>query len=119
MILNAAAVQRGLAHGSLYKTDALDLSEDRGKQLVRTAARKIPQAIFQALRGAIRLFALCLGANCAAAADSSHVSAQRTAKHRPLLPAGSVHVTCLLLNALVPFRTHVALEEPRSQVHAA
>ena len=37
MILNAAAVQRGLAHGSLYKTDALDLTEDKGKQLVRTA----------------------------------------------------------------------------------
>ena len=35
MILNAAAVQRGLAHGSLYKTDALDLSEEKGKQLVR------------------------------------------------------------------------------------
>lgn len=35
MILNAAAVQRGLAHGSLYKTDALDLTEEKGKQLVR------------------------------------------------------------------------------------
>ncbi|KAK9845769.1 hypothetical protein WJX81_002042 [Elliptochloris bilobata] len=34
MILNAAAVQRGLAHGSLYKTETLDLSEDKGKQQV-------------------------------------------------------------------------------------
>lgn len=40
MILNAAAVQRGLAHGSLYKTDALDLAEEKGKQLVR--ARGLP-----------------------------------------------------------------------------
>ena len=39
MILNAAAVQRGLAHGSLYKTDAVDLAEERGKQLVRLWAR--------------------------------------------------------------------------------
>ena len=38
MILNAAAVQRGLAHGSLYKTDALDLTEEKGKQLVRNIA---------------------------------------------------------------------------------
>ncbi len=36
MILNAAAVQRGLAHGSLYKTDAVDLAEEKGKQLVRS-----------------------------------------------------------------------------------
>jgi len=35
MILNAAAVQRGLAHGSLYKTDAVDLADEKGKQLVR------------------------------------------------------------------------------------
>ncbi len=57
MILNAAAVQRGLAHGSLYKTDAVDLAEERGKQLVR--------------RWACGLVAGCAGNDCPRATGRS------------------------------------------------
>ena len=31
MILNKSAVERGLAHATLYKTEALDLHEERGE----------------------------------------------------------------------------------------
>ena len=36
MILNKSAVDRGLAHGTLFKTEALDLRDDKGKAMVRT-----------------------------------------------------------------------------------
>ncbi len=34
MILNKSAVDRGLAHGTLFKTEALDLRDDKGKFMV-------------------------------------------------------------------------------------
>ena len=36
MILNKSAVDRGLAHGTLFKTEALDLRDDKGKFMVGT-----------------------------------------------------------------------------------
>ncbi len=36
MILNKSAVDRGLAHGTLFKTEGLDLREDKGKTMVST-----------------------------------------------------------------------------------
>ena len=33
MILNKAAVDRGLAHGSVIKTEAVDLRLDKGKEM--------------------------------------------------------------------------------------
>lgn len=36
MILNKSAVDRGLAHGTLFKTEGLDLREDKGKTMVGT-----------------------------------------------------------------------------------
>ena len=33
MILNKSAVERGLAHATLYKTETLDLHEERGELL--------------------------------------------------------------------------------------
>ncbi|EIE18403.1 beta and beta-prime subunits of DNA dependent RNA-polymerase, partial [Coccomyxa subellipsoidea C-169] len=35
MILNKSAVDRGLAHGTLFKTEGLDLRDDKGKAMVR------------------------------------------------------------------------------------
>lgn len=35
MILNKSAVERGLAHGTLFKCEAIDLKEDKGKSQVR------------------------------------------------------------------------------------
>lgn len=34
MILNKSAVERGLAHGTLFKTEQLDLKDDKGKSQV-------------------------------------------------------------------------------------
>lgn len=34
MILNKSAAERGLAHGTLFKTEALDLRDDKGKAMV-------------------------------------------------------------------------------------
>ncbi len=34
MILNKSAVERGLAHGTLFKCEAVDLREDKGKSQV-------------------------------------------------------------------------------------
>ncbi len=34
MILNKSAVDRGLAHGTLFKTEGLDLKDDKGKAMV-------------------------------------------------------------------------------------
>lgn len=34
MILNKSAVERGLAHGTLFKTEQLDLKHDKGKSQV-------------------------------------------------------------------------------------
>ena len=36
MILNKSAVERGLAHATLYKTETLDLHEERGGPSVFT-----------------------------------------------------------------------------------
>ena len=32
MILNKSAVERGLAHATVYKTEAIDLRQERGKE---------------------------------------------------------------------------------------
>ena len=39
MILNKSAVERGLAHGTLFKCEAVDLREDKGKSQVPSSAR--------------------------------------------------------------------------------
>jgi DNA-directed RNA polymerase I subunit RPA2 len=39
MILNKSAVERGLAHGTLFKTEQLDLREDKGKSQVGALSR--------------------------------------------------------------------------------
>ncbi|CAL8465768.1 g5304 [Coccomyxa elongata] len=40
MILNRSAVDRGLSHGTLFKTEGLDLREDKGKTMVFAAEKK-------------------------------------------------------------------------------
>ena len=42
MIMNKSAVERGLAHGSLFKCEALDLREDKGKAQVPGAPSRNP-----------------------------------------------------------------------------
>ena len=39
MILNKSAVERGLAHATLYKTETLDLHEERGQLQLDTQLR--------------------------------------------------------------------------------
>ena len=38
MILNKSAVDRGLAHGTIFKTDTVNLKDDRGKSQVPSLA---------------------------------------------------------------------------------
>ena len=38
MILNKSAVERGLAHGTIFKTETLNLKDDRGKSQVGSTA---------------------------------------------------------------------------------
>src|SRR5579875_986180 len=38
MILNKSSVERGLAHGTLFKSEAIDLREDKGKSQVPARA---------------------------------------------------------------------------------
>ena len=38
MILNKSAVERGLAHGTIFKTETVNLKDDRGKSQVGVLA---------------------------------------------------------------------------------
>ena len=38
MILNKSAVERGLAHGTIFKTETVNLKDDRGKTQVGALA---------------------------------------------------------------------------------
>jgi len=38
MILNKSAVDRGLAHGTIFKTETVNLKDDRGKSQVPSLA---------------------------------------------------------------------------------
>ena len=38
MILNKSAVERGLAHGTIFKTETVNLRDDSGKSQVGSAA---------------------------------------------------------------------------------
>ena len=38
MILNKSAVERGLAHGTIFKTETLNLKDDRGKNQASSRA---------------------------------------------------------------------------------
>ena len=55
MILNKSAVERGLAHSTLFKCEAIDLREDKGKSQVR---RQGPGEYILVLSGELPCFAL-------------------------------------------------------------
>ena len=62
MILNKSAVDRGLAHGTLFKTEALDLRDDKGKFMVGTLSPSLFSTTGKCIR--MTLYPVPLPCNC-------------------------------------------------------